>query len=116
MSSRKNTDGYKREAVALTRLPGATVTAIARDLGINAHVLGKWRVIPIQALSSRYPFAQRNVNMVQIHLDNGNHWPADSSRTSVWSLRWLHSDFRDIALPYVYHTWEQFLTRGSFRL
>jgi|TARA_Y100001933_G_C19008915_1_gene567874 transposase len=43
MSRRKYTDEYKREAVELTRLPGATVTAVARDLGINAHMLGKWR-------------------------------------------------------------------------
>jgi len=43
MSRRKYSDEYKREAVALTRVPGATVTAVARDLGINAHMLGKWR-------------------------------------------------------------------------
>jgi transposase-like protein len=29
--------------VALTRVPGATIQVVAADLGINAHMLGKWR-------------------------------------------------------------------------
>ena len=43
MARRKYSDEYKQEAVALTMLPGATITAVAADLGINAHMLGKWR-------------------------------------------------------------------------
>jgi transposase len=42
MTRRKYSDEYKREAVALTRVPGTTVQAVAKDLGINAHMLGKW--------------------------------------------------------------------------
>ncbi len=43
MSRRKYSDEYKQEAVELTRLPGATIQGVARDLGINAHMLGRWR-------------------------------------------------------------------------
>lgn len=43
MARRKYSDEYKHEAVALTRAPGATIQAVAADLGINAHMLGRWR-------------------------------------------------------------------------
>lgn len=34
---------FKREAVGLTRLPGAKVSQIARDLGIRANQIHRWR-------------------------------------------------------------------------
>ncbi len=34
---------FKREAVGLTRLPGANGSQIARDLGIRANPLHRWR-------------------------------------------------------------------------
>lgn len=41
--TRRNfTDEFKREAVKLCKQPGATVTHIARDLGIDAGVLRRW--------------------------------------------------------------------------
>ena len=43
MARRKYSDEYKQEAVALTELPGATITAVAKNLGINGHMLGRWR-------------------------------------------------------------------------
>ena len=43
MARRRYSDEYKQEAVALTRVPGATNQVVAADLGINAHMLGKWR-------------------------------------------------------------------------
>lgn len=33
---------FKREAVKLTRQPGASKAVIARDLGIGANLLGRW--------------------------------------------------------------------------
>jgi transposase len=42
MGRRKYSDEYKREAVALTREPGATQAQVARDLGISPNMLGKW--------------------------------------------------------------------------
>jgi transposase len=34
---------YTREAVAMLEAPGVTVSQIAAELGIGAHVLGRWR-------------------------------------------------------------------------
>ena len=39
---RSFTDEFKREAVKLRKPPGATVTHIARDLGIQTSVLRRW--------------------------------------------------------------------------
>lgn len=39
---RSFTDEFKREAVKLVKQPGAMVTRIARDLGIEASVLRRW--------------------------------------------------------------------------
>ena len=39
---RSFTDEFKREAVKLCKQPGATVTQIALDLGIEASVLRRW--------------------------------------------------------------------------
>ena len=40
---RKYSNEFKLEAVRLTSEPGVSVAQIARDLGINAGLLGKWR-------------------------------------------------------------------------
>jgi transposase len=39
---RSFTDEFKREAVKLCKQPGATITHIARDLGIETSVLRRW--------------------------------------------------------------------------
>jgi len=39
---RKYSDEFKREAVQLTAHPGVTKTQIARELGINSNMLGRW--------------------------------------------------------------------------
>ena len=44
MQQRKRySEEFKREAVGLTRSPGANVSQIARDLGIRANQLHRWR-------------------------------------------------------------------------
>ena len=40
---RKFSDEFKREAVGLTRLPGAQLSQVARDIGVGAGLLGRWR-------------------------------------------------------------------------
>ena len=42
MGRRKYSDEFKREAVALTEAPGVTQAQVASNLGINAHMLGRW--------------------------------------------------------------------------
>jgi transposase len=41
-SRRKFSDEYKREAVQLTTQPDVTKSQVARELGINASLLGRW--------------------------------------------------------------------------
>lgn len=44
MQQRKKYSGeFKREAVGLTRLPGTSVSQVARDVGIRANQLHRWR-------------------------------------------------------------------------
>lgn len=40
---RKFSEKFKREAVDLTRQPGAQLSQVARDIGVGAGVLGRWR-------------------------------------------------------------------------
>jgi transposase len=40
---RKFSEEFKREAVGLTRQPSANVSQVARDIGVGAGLLGRWR-------------------------------------------------------------------------
>jgi transposase-like protein len=40
---KKYSEEFKREAVALTRQPGANVSHIARDIGVSANQVFRWR-------------------------------------------------------------------------
>lgn len=40
---RKFSPEFKREAVELTSQPGQTLARVARDLGIGANLLGRWK-------------------------------------------------------------------------
>ena len=40
---RKFSPEFKREAVAMTEMPGATVRQVASDLDIGEGMLGRWR-------------------------------------------------------------------------
>jgi len=53
----------------------------------------------------------KNFNM-EVMRRPGNGWPA--SRQTLWGQSWLHSDIRDVALPYVYPVFAQMLDLGGF--
>jgi len=40
---RKFSEEFKREAVGLTQQPGAVISRVARDIGVGAGLLGRWR-------------------------------------------------------------------------
>ena len=40
---RKYSEEFRREAVGLTRQPGASVSQVARDIGVAANLLFRWR-------------------------------------------------------------------------
>jgi hypothetical protein len=55
----------------------------------------------------------RNINMEALRGGN-QEWPS-SRITSTWQKRWLHNDIRNVALPYVCHTFDKMLDLGGFR-
>jgi transposase len=40
---RKFSEEFKREALELTRQPGVNISQVARDIGIGAGLLSRWR-------------------------------------------------------------------------
>ncbi len=52
---RKFSEEFKQEAVALTRLPGTTVSQVARDIGVGAGLLGRWRRELDQSKGKAFP-------------------------------------------------------------
>jgi hypothetical protein len=40
---RKFSDEFKREAVGLTHQPGASLSQVARDIGVGGGMLSRWR-------------------------------------------------------------------------
>ena len=40
---RKFSEEFKREALELTRQPGVKISQVARDIGISAGLLSRWR-------------------------------------------------------------------------
>ena len=51
---RKYSEEFKREAVQLTREPGASVSQIARDIGVGSNLLFRWRK-QLQGESNPFP-------------------------------------------------------------
>lgn len=64
---------------------------------------------PIRLLGQQGP--GRNIDMQALR-DPDNGWPA--SRAELWGTRWLHSDVRNVAMPYVYEAYERILRLGGF--
>jgi transposase len=46
---------FKKEAVELVNKQGYTITEAARNLGIHAHMLGRWRREQIQKQQDAFP-------------------------------------------------------------
>ena len=55
MLRRKFSEEFKREAVELTQQPGVTHAQIARDLGINAALLGRWARVLSESGEQAFP-------------------------------------------------------------
>ena len=48
MERKRYSQEYKQHAVERIELPGATIKGVAANLGINPHMLGKWRKALLQ--------------------------------------------------------------------
>jgi hypothetical protein len=55
-------------------------------------------------------FGERNINMEG---QRGSHWPQERS-AGIFGDRWLHSDIKNIAMPYLYPIYEIMLINGEF--
>ncbi len=59
-------------------------------------------------------FGERNFDMETMRNDISQPpWPLE--REDTWGDRWLHSDIKDIALPYVHNTFDKMLESGDFK-
>ena len=47
--------------------------------------------------------------------DSNLGWPEEKIVGGEFDLHWLHSDFRNMAMPYVYPVYEQMLDIGNLR-
>ena len=56
----------------------------------------------------------RNFNM-EIEGRTQNQWPSEGHTSSTTQNRWLHSDFKNAALPYVYQMYEAMIAKGSLK-
>jgi hypothetical protein len=44
-----------------------------------------------------------------------NRWPSEGHTSTTTQNRWLHSDFKNAALPYVYQMYEAMIAKGSLK-
>src|ERR1700704_6667822 len=72
---------YKREAVAMLKSPGVSVSQIAAELGIGATVLGRWRRELRQGAAQAFPGPGRSRDEEVARCDGS--WPA-SPRSGIF--------------------------------
>lgn len=61
------------------------------------------------------PSLNRNFDMEALGRDSGT-WPTEGHTADGKSAgRWLHSDFKNVALPYVHKMYEEMINRGSLK-
>ena len=56
----------------------------------------------------------RNFNM-ETEGRTPNRWPSEGHTSTTTQNRWLHSDFKNAALPYVYQMYEAMIAKGSLK-
>ena len=70
--------------------------------------------------STPFPALGGGSSVMNYDLENqgrpeGGNWPAEGHRSPLTRDRWLHSDFKNVALPYVYPLFQTMINRGSLR-
>ena len=70
--------------------------------------------------STPFPRLGGNSSVMNYDLENqgrpiGGSWPAAGHGSPLTRDRWLHSDFKNVALPYVYPLFQTMINRGSLR-
>ena len=70
--------------------------------------------------STPFPFLGGNGMVVNYDLENrgrlaSGDWPMDGHGSPLTRDRWLHSDFKNVALPFVYPLFQTIINRGALR-
>ncbi len=70
--------------------------------------------------STPFPFLGGNGSVTNFDLENrgrasGGDWPQEGHDSSLTRNRWLHSDFKNVALPFVHPLFQTIIRRGTLR-
>ena len=94
----------------LTDVPRVRYDLLARGLPALSPAAG----------STPFPSLGGNSSLVNYDLEAqgrpiGGSWPTAGHGSPLTRDRWLHSDFKNVALPYVYPLFQTMINRGSLR-
>jgi hypothetical protein len=70
--------------------------------------------------STPFPFLGGNGSVTNFDLENRGRasdgdWPQEGHDSSLTRTRWLHSDFKNVALPFVHPLFQTIIRRGALR-
>ncbi len=101
--------------------PTTPVSSLASKPKIRYDLLA--RALPAMspaAGSTPFPFLGGDGSITNFDLENrgrpsGGNWPREGHGSSLTQNRWLHSDFKNVALPFVYPLFQTIISRGGLR-
>lgn len=86
---------------------------LARGIPALSFAVAVHPLAPLE--NPNVPSLSRNFNM-ETEGRNQNVWPAEGHTADEKSVgRWLHSDFKNVALPYVHKMYVEMINRGSLK-
>jgi hypothetical protein len=96
----------------------ATASAKATEKKVQYDVLARGVPSRSYAVATRkiisFDQTSRNFNMESLGRFE-NRWPAEGHTRDGTQGRWLHSDFKAVAFPYVYRMFEEMIIRGALK-
>jgi len=94
----------------LIEAPRVRYDLLARGLPALSPAAG---AIPIPSLGGKASVA--NYDLETQGRTRAGSWPTEGHRSPLTHGRWLHSDFKNVALPYVYPLFQTMINRGALR-
>jgi hypothetical protein len=99
----------ERVASAMAAEPKVRYDLLARGLPALSYAAAANRVQIFNELET-----DRNFNM-EAERQNSCQWPAEGHSEEFRAGRWLHSDFKNVALPYVYQMYKAMINKGRLQ-
>jgi len=102
--------------------PGSVQSLIQRANELAGQPLVQWDLLASAIPATSFAAGanevglttrERNYNMQQERRDLGLPWPASRMDLPGVGSKWLHSDFRNVALPYVFPVYEKMIEISS---